>query len=191
VKHALDIVGGKHDGVRGLYWEADAEHPPPNFIVVGTCPGRGECQGGNSQWCRVAADLLGLPASASRHPAYWTPDEDYLPIDGLRYRLTTVRRTEETPVAVYVQAGVPGMDPRAARETKPLTVEDILKAKLPEPVTAAGRAMSLLEAVRVAQGFGLQLTTGEHLPCRCSWHLPSEIERQTYLPPGRHDRGWA
>lgn len=210
-EYTIEVVGGKHDGVRGMYWTDDGQHPPPDRIVVGTCRGEGECNAGNREWCRQAGAAVrkhnggGVSPSEQRHPAFWTLDEGYAPPDGLKYRLTHIRPEEEgkRDAAVYVIAGVSRTDPNAVEEA--LTVEKILAAKprwVPEPVTAAGR-LSLLERLRIAQGFGLRLTSGvrppEHPMCRGSYHVPDvawpelpmgEVERQTFLPPGRHEKGW-
>lgn len=158
----LMIVGGKHEGVDGLFWTPDADAPePPKRIMVGTCSGEGECSAMNREWCRAAAKAttpaggwLAAHRRAARHPAYWTPEEQSLalvplPEDCVPYRLANVRPTAcnccGVPVgthapecdsrhseALYVIEGAPGGD-------DVLTVADILAAAPPAPSTAAAR----------------------------------------------------
>lgn len=134
--YKLDVVGGKHDGVQGMYWADDGDHPPPARIIVGTCAGRGECAGGSLEWCRQAARAVNATSFVVRHPAYWAPEEDTLPLDGQPYRLVK----EEAAAAVYVVAGAPLGELEGEEE---FTVDAILAARprLPEPVTALGREL--------------------------------------------------
>jgi hypothetical protein len=147
-RFALEVVGGRHDGIRGMEWHDDGEHPPPDAIIVGTCPGDGSCQAGNQEWCRQMGRMVGRPTGA--HPAYWTLDEGVEPDGAQRYGLTTVRE-EPRLTAVYVQAGVSRRTPTAVGEEVPLTVADILRAGPPAPVTALGRR--LVKAARDADEF--------------------------------------
>lgn len=177
LEYALEVVGGKHDGIRGMYWTDDGEHPPPDRIVIGTCTGDGECDNGTRAACRQHAMLMrrqngeALEPSKVRHPAYWELAEGFMPSDGEKYRLTHVRVAEQgeqaDKVAVYVIAGVGRKVPseHAARE-RPLTVADILAAKPPAPATVAGR-------VEMARRLGLSVTSGllpVHVHCRSSYH---------------------
>lgn len=199
--YALRIVGGRFDGIAGMYWSDDGEHPPPDRIVVGTCTGDGECSTGTRAACRQYALLMRRAngeqraPSKLRHPAYWSVDEDFRPVDAERYRLTHVTGDgDKSQVweAVYVLAGVSRRDPASVSEESPLTVADILAAKPPQPATVAGMA-------EAARRMGLRVTSGAaaRAPmCQCSLHLtyvdrPWTERLWEWLSDGRHDKGWA
>lgn len=63
---AIEVVGGQFDGVPGMSWVDDGEHPPPDLIFVGSCPGRGRASCGSYR-CRQAR---------KRHVSYWTAEEE-------------------------------------------------------------------------------------------------------------------
>lgn len=177
ILYRIEIVGGKHDGVVGMYWNDDGSAPPPERIVVGTCPGNGECAGGYTGWCHEAAVLTGS-SSRRPHPSFWTPDEGFTPRDGQRYRRSKIEAPEgrcscQRPGgqhagecgavgrAVYVALGVPMLDPEAE---KALTVDDILKAapRVPEPATFAGARGGVDVAMRQLVQLGRWLFEGRH-----------------------------
>lgn len=196
------IVGGKHEGSDGMEWKGDGDHErPPKRIMVGTCPGRGECAGGSRTWCRTAAKATVANGKWARgrgplrHPAYWTPDEQALalvplPIDCQPYRLSNVRtlgcnccripKGTHAPEcdsngseAVYVIEGAPGTDA--------LTVADILAAapRLPAPATAAARDAA--EGVEKHR---------RHFP-RTERCLCVLLDALGQLPTAGRPRGWA
>lgn len=100
VIYRLEIVGGPYDGVPGFDWFDDGEHPAPDQIFIGACPGDGSC---GSEHC----------GRKRRHPAFWTDVED-VPVKTVRYEKQDdyVRRVELAHedvfegVAVYVMGGL-------------------------------------------------------------------------------------
>lgn len=66
--YELRLVGGPHDGVKGLVWRDPGDHPVPDTILVGRCPGNGLCTA-SERLCRELGH-------GNAHPAYWLPDED-------------------------------------------------------------------------------------------------------------------
>lgn len=160
ITYAIELVGGRWDAQRGLYWREGAgpagetSGPPPRVIYVGECPGDGTCLGSLKR-CRDLARRLGM--EAARHPAYWLPEED-APPDVTRY----VRRGDpevdaEDGAKGRVVYGKGGMVLPAERETR---------VELPVPVAVDGPPLvtALADLGRLARELG--------------------------FTPGRHDRGW-
>lgn len=71
VLYRLELVGGPYDGAPGFKWRDDGEHPPPERIYVGRCPGRGLC---GDVTC----------GRGEQHPAYWIELED-VPVRTIAY----------------------------------------------------------------------------------------------------------
>lgn len=63
--YKIEIIGGRYDGVPGLYWTADGSHPLPERILVGSC-GKG-----------VNCGLQGVCRKDRTHVSYWLPEEDH------------------------------------------------------------------------------------------------------------------
>lgn len=151
VEYDFDVVGGPYDGAPALAWRDDGKHPPPDVIFVGVCE-RGEC---GSSKCR---------GKRKAHVSYWTPDEDTMPRDAVRYRKQNefVKRDDEGELhghAVYAIGGL--MDPRNFGEMAREPVEFEGRS----PVTALAHPGDLLSVFALDRDAAL-------------------------FPHGRHERGW-
>jgi len=56
VRYDVELVGGPYDAADGLWWRGAGDELPPDEILVGTCPGFGDC---------------GRHDCGMRHTAYW------------------------------------------------------------------------------------------------------------------------
>ena len=77
VMYDLQLVGGQYDAQKGLQWRDDGVHPVPEVILVGICPGDGMCFADERE-CMAKA-------GGAQHPAYWLPDEEWMPELTTRY----------------------------------------------------------------------------------------------------------
>lgn len=73
IEYKFSIVGGRWEGVEGLYWIDNGGHPTPSVILVGECAKGVDC---GASACR---------RGKVEHVSFWTPDEDDRPLRVQRY----------------------------------------------------------------------------------------------------------
>jgi hypothetical protein len=109
IVYRIEIVGGPFDGVQGMAWHDDGEHPAPELILLGICPGDRSC---GSRGHTTCAQVRGR-----KHPYYWQPEELSRPAKVVAYELSdsyVLERGEKTPAhetpgrAIYVIGGLNG-----------------------------------------------------------------------------------
>jgi hypothetical protein len=118
IDYLMEIVGGPFDGVGGMRWHDDGEHPPPDLILVGVCRGDGSCNSALSSECA---------AKGQKHPYFWLPGEPTMPPKVVVYELSenfiepddgAMKRTPwRIGRAVYVIGGLLLPSASEARET--------------------------------------------------------------------------
>lgn len=145
--YQVELKGGPYDGTPGLVWQDDGGHPPPESVLVGTCPGDGTCQAGLRAHCyRVSR---GQP-----HVCYWTEDEAIKPVELVEYPRTKLEepRTKEGDwTAVYALG---------PREPTPQALPDALYV----PTEWVEERELVKAIVRIARGFGRAAMPR----CRCA-----------------------
>lgn len=72
LRYGFVIVGGPYDGVEGMKWDDDGEHPTPTVILVGRCEKGDDC---GAQSC----------TKKTAHVSFWLPDEKARPVKLVRY----------------------------------------------------------------------------------------------------------
>jgi hypothetical protein len=118
IVYQMEVVGGPFDGCGGMRWHDDGEHPVPELILMGVCPGNGSCGSREEDRC---ARLH------KKHPYYWLPQEDAQPTRTCEYELSESFIEPEAPIqrrpskvyaarAIYVIGGLQLPRERQARE---------------------------------------------------------------------------
>lgn len=94
IEYRMEIVGGPFDGTAGMRWRDDGDHPPPELILLGVCPGDGSCNSGARRMCAQ---------KRKRHPYFWLPDEGSMPTKVVVYELSEsfVEPHADEPMALY------------------------------------------------------------------------------------------
>lgn len=102
IEYRIVIVGGPFDGTFGMKWHDDGEHPLPDLILLGTCPGNALCNSMDRRCSRKA------------HTYYWTPEEKRRPVRVFPYELSEsyiepeepARRDHYVGQAIYAIGGL-------------------------------------------------------------------------------------
>jgi hypothetical protein len=79
IAYSIEIVGGPFDGAGGMNWLDDGGLPPPEFIMVGVCPGDGSCKAHYERPCKERA---------RQHTYFWLPREPGMPARTSMYELS-------------------------------------------------------------------------------------------------------
>lgn len=138
IEYRMEIVGGPFDGTRGMRWYDDGEHPVPEAILVGVCPGDGLCAA-REESCR---------RQGKAHVYFWLTSEQKHPVKVRKYELSDsfLDPEEESPRAqhyigraIYVIGGL--ALPQARNESELVGVgagdEGSLETAKPSPTYAS------------------------------------------------------
>lgn len=79
IEYRMEIVGGPFDGLRGMKWRDDGDHPLPEIILLGMCPGNGSCGASPAGACE---------RKGAKHPYFWTATESNRPSKVTPYELS-------------------------------------------------------------------------------------------------------
>lgn len=101
VIYELKLIGGPFDGTPNLQWRMSGEWPVPDTVLVGRCPGNGDC----------ASDphLCAQLGHGKPHTAYWLPDEDDRPEETTTYELFRSWVYGDVPMYGTAQYLIPGL----------------------------------------------------------------------------------
>lgn len=122
IAYRIELVGGPFDGagVTGaepaMNWLDDGEHPLPEMILVGVCPGNGACDSTARERCE---------RTRRKHTYFWLPGEAGRPARVSAYELSDSYRQGEVKAkaseypgrAIYTISGLQLPNgPQAERE---------------------------------------------------------------------------